>query len=124
MSGNTDSIRRAREVPGWKEGVVKDEVETEVMAKMPDVKVLRLGNVRVYEKPPYAVLVRGVPYPCPHRTQEGESVEHLHYHVTRARKTEREYEELVNWLEWGFWSDAAVRHTAETERRLVMAVLG
>jgi hypothetical protein len=83
-----------------------------------------VGNVRVYEKPPCAVLVRGVPFPCPHRDENGDYVEHLSYHVTHARASRQEYERVAEWLEWGFWSDAAVRHTAETERRLVMAVLG
>jgi hypothetical protein len=124
MSGMADSIRerRAREVPE-REGVTADEIETEVMAKMPDVRVLRLGNVRIYERQPWALLIRGT-YPCPHRTQECESVEHLHYHVTRARKTEREYEEVVNWLECGFWTDACVRPTREAELRLVRAIFG
>jgi hypothetical protein len=119
MSGMADSIRErgAREVPGW-EGVTADE-----LARM-GVRLLRIGNVRVYEKPPCAVLVRGVPFPCPHRDENGDYVEHLSYHVTHARASRQEYEKVAEWLEWGFWSDAAVRHTAETERRLVMDVLG
>ena len=122
MSGMADSIRErgAREVPEpeREEGVTADE-----LARM-GVRLLRIGNVRVYEKPPCAVLVRGVPFPCPHRDENGDYVEHLSYHVTHARASRQEYERVAEWLDWGFWTDACVRPTREAELRLVLAIFG
>jgi hypothetical protein len=86
-----------------------DPIEVESMhtipPDLPQPKWL-IGDVAIYERGDEALLILLSRRQCSHHDEDFNRMRHVQYYVTYRRESAKEYERLIEWLDFGFWWDS------------------
>ena len=80
-----------------------------------------LKNIILVERADGLVLLVKRYHPCQHRTKDGDYARHIHYYITTKNRISdiNKLNELLNWLDAGFWIDSMFWDSEEGLRQLI-----